>query len=119
MLPVKVAGLGWYLPERRVTNDELAERVGVPAAWIERASGVRERRYVGAETSAGMGAAAAVLTRSGPGEASAIHHARFETYSSGADLTQIVGGGTLHHPNDPTTTPEMSAASARDRGPPL
>lgn len=220
MLPVKVAGLGWYLPERRVTNDELAERVGVPAAWIERASGVRERRYVGAETSAGMGAAAArlalaeagieldaldaivgastgpqqsipctaalvqrelgapegrsacfdvnatclsflfalqnvahliaagvyqtvlvysselasrslnpneresmvlfgdaaaaaVLTRSGPGEASAIHHARFETYSSGADLTQIVGGGTLHHPNDPTTTPEMNQFSMR------
>ncbi|NJO04542.1 MAG: hypothetical protein HC876_02830 [Chloroflexaceae bacterium] len=30
------------------------------------------------------------------------------TYSSGADLTVIRGGGTLHHPNDPTTTPEMN-----------
>jgi 3-oxoacyl-[acyl-carrier-protein] synthase-3 len=56
----------------------------------------------------GDAAAAAVLTRSAPGEASAIWHARFETYSRGARLTEIVGGGTLHHPNNPTTTPEMN-----------
>jgi 3-oxoacyl-[acyl-carrier-protein] synthase III len=30
------------------------------------------------------------------------------TYSSGADLTQLLGGGSLHHPNDPATTPEMN-----------
>ncbi len=214
MLPVKIAGLGWYLPERRVKNAELAERWGVDPDWIEKASGVRERRYVTFETSAGMGAAAArralddaemdlaeidviigastgpqqaipctaalvqrelrapegcstcfdinatclsflfalhtaahliaagtyrnaliysseinspslnprepqsaalfgdaaaaaVVTRAGPGEASAIWHAAFETHSSGAEATEIRGGGTLHHPNDPTTTPEM------------
>ncbi len=215
MLPIKIAGLGCYLPERRVTNAELEERLGIPARWIERATGVRERRYATHETSAGMGAAAArmalsaagldvgdldavigastgaqqaipctaaflqqelgapegasacfdvnatclsflfalqtaahliaagayktvlivsseivspsmnpkepesavlfgdaaaaaVLTRSAPGEASAIWHAHFETYSSGAHLTEIVGGGTLHHPNNLTTTPEMN-----------
>lgn len=214
MLPVKIAGLGWYLPERRVTNIELEQQLGIPAAWIERVSGVRERRYATNETSVSMGvsaarmalqkarmhvhdidaiigastgpqqsipctaaflqreldapqgqsacfdvnatclsflfalhtashliaagayrtilivsselasrsldpderessvlfgdaAAAAIVTRSEPGEASAIWHTHFCTYSSGAELTQIVGGGTLHHPNDPTTTPEM------------
>jgi 3-oxoacyl-[acyl-carrier-protein] synthase III len=213
-LPVKIAGVGSYLPERRVTNEEMGARLGIPAEWIERASGVRERRYVTDETSAGMGAAAArialddagmdlddidviigastgmqqaipctaalvqrelgapegrsacfdvnatclsflfalhnaahliaagaydtaliysseinspslnpneresavlfgdaaaaaVVTRATPEDESAIWHAAFETYSSGAEATEIRGGGTLHHPNDPATTPEM------------
>jgi 3-oxoacyl-[acyl-carrier-protein] synthase-3 len=56
----------------------------------------------------GDGAAAAVVTAAQPGEASAIWHSRLITHSSSADLTQFVGGGTLHHPNDPATTPEMN-----------
>lgn len=56
----------------------------------------------------GDGAAAAIVTAAQPGEASALWHSRFVTYSSGAELTQLVGGGTLHHPNDPATTPEMN-----------
>ena len=56
----------------------------------------------------GDGAAAAVLTATPAGEASAIQYSHFVTYSSGADLTQLVGGGTLHHPNDPATSPEMN-----------
>ena len=59
MLPIKIAGLGCYLPERRVTNAELEARYDVSASWIERATGVQERRYATHETSAGMGAAAA------------------------------------------------------------
>ncbi|HZU68316.1 MAG TPA: ketoacyl-ACP synthase III [Ktedonobacteraceae bacterium] len=216
MLPIKMAGLGWYLPGRRVTNAELEERLGIPADWIERATGVRERRYVSAcETAVSMGAAAAhmalrhaglevhdidaiigassaphqaipctaallqrelgapegasacfdinatclsflfalqtaahlvaadiyrtvlicsteiasrslnpqeresavlfgdgaaaaIITRSQLGEESAFCHACFETHSSGADLTEITGGGTHHHPNDPETIPEMN-----------
>jgi 3-oxoacyl-[acyl-carrier-protein] synthase-3 len=215
MLPVKLAGLGSYLPKRRVTNAELEEQLGIPADWIERATGVCERRYVTDETMLSMGVAASymalecaglhvndldaiisattapqqaipctavllqrelnapegasacfdlnatclsflfalqttahlvaagvyntvlicsseiasrslnphereslvlfgdaavasVVTRSQPGEASAVWHACFETYSSGAGLTEIRGGGTLHHPNDPTTTAEMN-----------
>ncbi|HLY30748.1 MAG TPA: beta-ketoacyl-ACP synthase 3 [Ktedonobacterales bacterium] len=207
-------GLGWYLPERRVRNAELAEQWGVDPDWIEKASGVRERRYATFETSAGMGAvaarraltdaamdlaqidviigastgpqqaipctaalvqselgapdgrsacfdinatclsflfalhiaahfiavgayrnaliysseinslslnpkepqsaalfgdaaAAAVVTRAASDESSAIWHTAFETHSSGAKATEIKGGGTLHHPNDPRTTPEM------------
>jgi len=215
MLPIKIAGLGCYLPERRVTNQELEARYGFPARWIERATGVLERRYVTDETSAGMGAAAArmaletagmdvcdldaiigastsnqqaipctaalvqrelgapeggsacfdvnatclsflfalqiaahliaagiyqrvliyssemasrslnpneresavlfgdaaaaaIVTRSEPDEASTLWSAMFKTYSSGAALTEIPGGGTLHHPNDPSTTPDMN-----------
>lgn len=214
MLPITIAGLGFYLPERRVTNAELATRLDIDPDWISRATGVLERRYATNETTAGMAAAAArlalanagialdevdaiigastqqqaipctaaliqrelaapegrsacfdinatclsfmfalhqaallvnsgmyrtvlicsseigsrslnprerescvlfgdaaaaaVVTRSEPGEAGAIWHARFATHSSGADHTRILGGGTLHHPNDPTTTPEMN-----------
>jgi len=55
MLPVKLAGLGWYLPPRRVTNAELEERLDIPADWIERVTGVYERRYVTSETVVAMG----------------------------------------------------------------
>jgi len=56
----------------------------------------------------GDGAAAAVLTATSADEASAIWHSKFVTYSSGASLTQLLGGGSLHHPNDPDTSPEMN-----------
>jgi 3-oxoacyl-[acyl-carrier-protein] synthase III len=219
-LPVKLAGLGWYLPERRVSSAELAQRLNVAPGLIERTTGVLERRYAGGETAAGMGAAAArmalehagirnddldaiigassapqqcipctaalvqrelgapegrslcfdinatclsfmvalhtaaqfiaagvyrnvliysselasiglnpnqwesaalfgdaaaaaVVTRSAPGDSSAIWHAQFATYSSGADLTQCLGGGTLHPPNNPRTTPEMNLFQMR------
>jgi 3-oxoacyl-[acyl-carrier-protein] synthase-3 len=59
MLPEKIAGLGWYLPERRVTNTELEEQLGIPADWIERVTVVHERGYVTNETGASMGVAAA------------------------------------------------------------
>jgi 3-oxoacyl-[acyl-carrier-protein] synthase III len=40
-----IAGLGTALPERRVTNAEVAERLGVSVEWIERRTGITERRY--------------------------------------------------------------------------
>ena len=51
----------------------------------------------------GDAAAAVVLVRTPPDETSTIESTRFETYSSGAHLTTVLGGGTLHHPNDPAT----------------
>lgn len=215
MLPVKIAGLGWYLPQQRITNEELEPRLGIPASWMSRVSGVHERRYATYETSVSMAvaaaqmaladaglyvhdlhaivgastgpqqtipctaalvqqalgapegasacfdvnatclsflfalqtvahlvaagvyhtvlifsselvsrslnfqeresailfgdaAAAAIITRSPATEASSYWHARFATHSSGADSTRLLGGGTLHHPNDPNTTPEMN-----------
>jgi 3-oxoacyl-[acyl-carrier-protein] synthase-3 len=56
----------------------------------------------------GDAAAAAIVVRAGPGQASAVWGARVATHGSGACLTQVRGGGTLHHPNDPATTPEMN-----------
>ena len=214
-LPVKIAGLGWYLPERRVSSAELEQQLNLPGGWVERTTGVSERRYATHETSVSMGAAAArmalaraaltaadldaiicastapqqaipctaallqrelsapdggsacfdvnatclsflvalqiaahlvtgglyrrvlivsselasrslnpqewesavlfgdsaaaaVITPAAAEEASAIWHSQVVTYSSGADLTSLVGGGTLHHPNDPLTTPLMN-----------
>ena len=56
----------------------------------------------------GDAAAAAVLVRAPEGSASRVVWGQFATYSSGADLTVIPGGGSLHHPNDPATTPDMN-----------
>jgi len=213
MLPVRLAGLGSYLPARRVTNAELEDHLGIAPGWIARATGVEERRYAGDESASTMGAAAAhdalavaglgpddldaivgaaaapqqaipctavfiarelgladgraacfdlnatclsfpfalhavaaliaagvyrtvlivsselasrtlnpderesavlfgdaaaaaIVTRAEPGEASALWGARFVTHPSGAEHTVVRGGGTLHHPNDPATTPE-------------
>lgn len=215
-LPVKIAGLGCYLPKRIVTSAELEQQLNISPGWIEQVTGVRERRYATADdTSAGMAAAAArhaltmaglqphdldaivgastgpqqaipctaafvqrelgapdggsacfdinatclsfmfalqtvahlvaagayrnvlifsseiasisrnvnekesavlfgdsaaaaVITRAAPTDPSAIWHTQFTTHSSGADLTRMLGGGTLHHPNNPRTTPEMN-----------
>jgi 3-oxoacyl-[acyl-carrier-protein] synthase-3 len=56
----QVAGLGGYLPERCVTNDELAQTVDTSDAWIVERTGIRQR-YLAAphETCAFMGARAA------------------------------------------------------------
>jgi 3-oxoacyl-[acyl-carrier-protein] synthase-3 len=214
-LPVKLAGLGWFLPERRVTSAELETEWGLPSKWISHVTGVRERRRATTETSAGMAAAAAsmalehaaiagasidlivgasaapqqaipctaafvqrelglaegasfcfdvnatclsflvalqtvshliaagsfhralivsseitkrslnpaepesaglfgdaaaaaVIVASESGEASSIGTSLFETHSGGADLTELRGCGTLHHPNDPDTDSAMN-----------
>ena len=213
--PVKIAGLGVYLPPRRVASADLESQFGLAPGWAEQTVGVRERRRAAGETAAAMaaracraalghaganaadvdlligasvsrqqlipctaafvqrelglpegrsfcldldatclsflaglhmaaplvasgmyktvllfssempshlmrprepetallfgdGAAAAVLTASGPGDAGVLEGAQFVTYSSGAELTQFPGGGSLHHPDDPATTPEMN-----------
>jgi 3-oxoacyl-[acyl-carrier-protein] synthase-3 len=40
-----IAGIGSALPQRRVTNAEIGARLGVSDHWIERRTGIRERRY--------------------------------------------------------------------------
>jgi 3-oxoacyl-[acyl-carrier-protein] synthase-3 len=50
---------GKYLPERIVTNEELAPRIGADPGWIEEMSGIRQRRWAAAgETLASMAAQA-------------------------------------------------------------
>ena len=56
-----VAGLGGYLPERIVANEELARRVDTTDAWIQERTGIRQRLLAAPhETCAHMGVRAAV-----------------------------------------------------------
>jgi len=213
-MPLKILGVGHYLPERVVPSAEVERMCGIKPGWIERHTGVKERRWVGPkETNSYMGAqaareavadsgltlndidlilcasgtpeqtipdnsaliqrelglgksggacmsvhitclsfllamdlaaamlavnryknilivsadiasvalnfrdpesaalfgdaaAAVVVTRTPEGEASKIEKARFETYSIGAHLTEIRGGGSRLHPANPETRPE-------------
>ena len=41
-----VLGLGHYLPDEIVSNDEIAERIGVDDEWIVKRTGIRQRRRV-------------------------------------------------------------------------
>ena len=45
MIPVAITGLGSYLPERVVTNDDLAQRLDTSDEWIRTRTGIRERHY--------------------------------------------------------------------------
>jgi 3-oxoacyl-[acyl-carrier-protein] synthase-3 len=58
-LPLKIIGLGRYLPARVVPSSELEKICNLPAGWVERHNGVRERRWVTDETSSFMAAQAA------------------------------------------------------------
>jgi 3-oxoacyl-[acyl-carrier-protein] synthase-3 len=40
-----ISGLGAALPQRKVANAEIAARLGVSVEWIERRTGISERRY--------------------------------------------------------------------------
>lgn len=211
-LPVRISGVGSYLPHRVVANAELEASLGLAPGWIEERTGVRERRrcapgegsarmaasaardalamagltpadltamigasstpqqaipctavFVQRELDAPEGgaacfdvnatclsflvaldtaarlvaagahrhvlvfsaesaahslnpaepesavlfgdAAAAVVVSAAGGSGSLLHTSRLQTWHSGAELSQIRGGGTLHHPNDPCTTP--------------
>ncbi|PZT53457.1 beta-ketoacyl-ACP synthase III [Paenibacillus silvae] len=57
---VRIAGTGKYLPQMKVTDEELDERLHVPAGWVSKATGVGFRYYASdEETSSYMGARAA------------------------------------------------------------
>jgi 3-oxoacyl-[acyl-carrier-protein] synthase-3 len=55
----RIAGLGSYLPERIVTNDDLATFLDTTDEWIVQRTGIRQRRFAApGEGAAAMGAAA-------------------------------------------------------------
>jgi 3-oxoacyl-[acyl-carrier-protein] synthase-3 len=56
---IKIAGMGRYLPKRRVTAADLEAQMGLEAGWIAKKSGVMTRYFVDDETSSQMGARAA------------------------------------------------------------
>lgn len=48
---IRIAGIGTAVPERVVTNEEIAGLLGVEPSWIEVRTGIRERRYAGPDES--------------------------------------------------------------------
>ncbi len=65
-----LTGIGGYLPENLVTNDDLAARVDTSDQWIRERTGIRQRHLAGPhETAAFMGtkAAQAALADAGAG----------------------------------------------------
>ncbi len=54
-----IAGTGSYVPQRRLTNDDLSKMVDTNDEWITQRTGIKERRIAGdGETTATMGAEA-------------------------------------------------------------
>ncbi len=55
-----IVGTGSYLPEKRLTNDDLSKMVDTDDAWITQRTGIRERRLAGNnDTTATLGSHAA------------------------------------------------------------
>ncbi len=57
----KIIGLGYYVPENVVTNDDLSKLMDTNDAWIQERTGIKERRHVikGEDTTTSMGVKAA------------------------------------------------------------
>ena len=58
--PFQIRSVGRYLPERVVRNDELEQRMGLKPGWIEKKTGVIERRWADDDMSASFMAARAI-----------------------------------------------------------
>lgn len=64
----KIVGLGHYVPERVVTNQELEKYMDTSDEWIQERTGIQERRYVSHEqtvTSIGVEAAKEAIRNAG------------------------------------------------------
>ncbi len=46
MYSSKITGLGYYVPENVVTNDDLSKLMDTSDAWIQERTGVKERRHI-------------------------------------------------------------------------
>lgn len=59
----KITGLGYYVPENVVTNDDLSKLMETNDEWIQERTGIQERRHVALEedTTSGMAVKAAKI----------------------------------------------------------
>ena len=60
----RITGLGYYLPDNIVTNDDLSKMMDTTDEWIQERTGIQERRWIKEctnDTSAVMGAKAAKI----------------------------------------------------------
>ncbi len=65
----KITGLGYYVPENVVTNNDLSKVMDTSDEWIQERTGIKERRHVSTEedttTSMGVTAAKIAIERAG------------------------------------------------------
>jgi 3-oxoacyl-[acyl-carrier-protein] synthase-3 len=100
----QAAGTGGYLPERIVTNDELAVRLDTSDAWIRQRTGIAERRIAASgELTSDLATAAAkrALERAG---------------MSGGDLDLIVLATATPDQTFPSTAVKVQAQLGMRRG---
>ena len=59
----KISGLGYYVPDNIVTNDDLAKKMDTNDEWIQERTGIQERRHIirGEDTTTSMGVKAAII----------------------------------------------------------
>jgi 3-oxoacyl-[acyl-carrier-protein] synthase III len=100
----QIAGCGAYLPERIVTNDELASRLDTSDAWIRQRTGIGERRI----------AAKGELTSDLAFHAA--HRALDNAGMSGSDLDLIVLATATPDQTFPSTAVKVQARLGMKRG---
>jgi len=102
----KISGLGYYVPENVVTNDDLSKMIDTNDAWIQERTGIKERRWIpeGSEdTSSVMGAKASRIAIKRAGlEAKDIDFIVFATLSPdmyfpgcGVQIQEMLGLDTV------------------------
>jgi len=62
-IKTKIAGIGKYIPDQVISNDDLAKMMDTSDEWIQERTGIKERRYAKKheETTTTMGAKAAAI----------------------------------------------------------
>ena len=58
----RIKGLGFYVPDNVVTNDDLSKLMDTSDEWIQERTGIKERRHVlkGTDTTTSMGVKASL-----------------------------------------------------------
>ncbi|MCB9262340.1 MAG: ketoacyl-ACP synthase III [Flavobacteriales bacterium] len=101
----RIAGMGFYVPENVVTNNELSKLMDTNHEWIVERTGIEERRWVvpGEDTTSGMGVKAAKMAIANAGlQPNDIDFIVFATLSPdyyfpgpGVQVQEALGIGTV------------------------
>ena len=103
MTKTKIAGIGMYIPEHVVTNNELAKYMDTTDEWIQERTGIVERRFAHRtkETTATMGVEAAKIAIERAGTtAQDIDFIIFATISPGLLFSRLRCIGATDHENE-------------------
>ena len=94
-----------FLVALKTANEYISNNTFNKILIISADRGTRGRNFKEPESAAllGDGAAAVFLEKSNPKEESCLEYWKMKTFSSGAHLTEVRGGGTKFHPQDKDT----------------